>query len=74
MSDLRKAESELDEGLRLGALLWPRKMAAELRRLHEENHLSDGSTAWRELHVETEDGTVKITLWAKDDRALKVAL
>ena len=32
-------ESELDEGLRLGALLWPRKMAAELRRLHEVNQM-----------------------------------
>lgn len=46
----------------------------EISELHEANHLSDGSTAWRELYVETEDGTVKITLWAKDDRALKVAL
>jgi hypothetical protein len=37
MTELRKTESELDEGLRLGSLLWPQKMAAELRRLHEEN-------------------------------------
>ena len=47
----------------------------ELGELRESTQqLSDGSTAWRELYVETEEGTVKITLWAKDERALKVAL
>jgi len=66
MTELRKTESELDEGLRLGPLLWPQKMAAELRRLHEENQALRTALAYTEQDLAYQE--------AKRLQALRTAL
>jgi len=66
MTELRKTESELDEGLRLGSLLWPQKMAAELRRLHEENQALRTALAYTEQDLAYQE--------AKRLQALRTAL
>ena len=66
MTELRKTESELDEGLRLGPLLWPQKMAAELRRLHEENQALRTALAYTEQDLAYQE--------AKRLEALRTAL